>query len=392
MSYDEQLQGDIATFLAPKKALVKRRGRGQLRHDYLVPGGPYEEQWDWDAFFIGCALAAEIPTEAVYLRNWALNYIENARTDGFTPGLVTPSGPDARLNHMKPLLAQGSLLASRLLDDNAWLTPERYEVLKSVVLYRERNGFFDAQRGLFMWTNSMESGADNNVALLDFPDRSVLAVDASSFVLMEYAAMADLAVRTRNAPDVQMFSEKADLLRQAITRHMWSEEHRAFLNIDLATGNFVTAVGYSSVHPFCAGIADRRQADAFFESWLLNTQKLRSPFGIRTLSKDHPAYNNVNMIKPHSNWQGPLWPIATYFYAMALVQYGRAQEAMSITEQMTRLCVDDIKVSGGMHENYDAETGLPLAAPNFVSWNLLLLGLPSLIEKGENPFALYSRR
>src|SRR5687768_6634623 len=92
------LQHDLRTCIAPFKSRVKRSAEGMLKHDYLVPGGPYPEQWDWDAFFIGMALASEDPKEAIYLRNWALNYIENSRGDGFTPGLVTPKGPDTRLN------------------------------------------------------------------------------------------------------------------------------------------------------------------------------------------------------------------------------------------------------------------------------------------------------
>src|SRR3989344_6826681 len=98
---------DLATqvkqALAPKKAQVKRRAKGFIKHDYLVPGGPYEEQWDWDAFFIGVSLASEIPSEAAYLKNWALNYLEHVHADGYTPGLLTPRGVDPRLKHIKPL-------------------------------------------------------------------------------------------------------------------------------------------------------------------------------------------------------------------------------------------------------------------------------------------------
>jgi neutral trehalase len=64
------LEDKIKSALAPKKAQVKRRASGLIKHDYLVPGGPYEEHWDWDAFFIGMSLAADIPSEAIYLKNW----------------------------------------------------------------------------------------------------------------------------------------------------------------------------------------------------------------------------------------------------------------------------------------------------------------------------------
>src|SRR3989338_9817444 len=110
------LERELRQKLAYGKTLVKRRAQGFIKHDYLVPGGPYEEQWDWDGFFIGMALASEIPSEAVYLKNWALNYLEHVAPNGFTPGLITPRGVDKRLKHIKPFLAQGVYLVSNFLN------------------------------------------------------------------------------------------------------------------------------------------------------------------------------------------------------------------------------------------------------------------------------------
>ena len=104
------------TAIAPFKAFIKRKANGHLPYDYLVPAGPYNEQWDWDAFFMGVALSAEISSEAIYLRNWALNYITNAKPNGKVAGCLTAKGYDERLNHMKPFLAQGAYLAGKLSD------------------------------------------------------------------------------------------------------------------------------------------------------------------------------------------------------------------------------------------------------------------------------------
>src|SRR3989338_10049764 len=111
----DRLQKEITDMLRPKKELVKRRAKGRIHHDYLVPGGPYEEHWDWDGFFIGMALASHISSEAIYLKNWCLNYLKAVRPNGFTPGLLTPHGTDKRLRHMKPFLAQGAYFASNFL-------------------------------------------------------------------------------------------------------------------------------------------------------------------------------------------------------------------------------------------------------------------------------------
>ncbi len=43
MAEDNQLLEHLKLMLANKKALVKRKAKGFIKHDYLVPGGPYEE-------------------------------------------------------------------------------------------------------------------------------------------------------------------------------------------------------------------------------------------------------------------------------------------------------------------------------------------------------------
>lgn len=42
----------IKTTLAPFKAFIKRRANGHLPYDYLVPAGPYQEQWNWGGLIL----------------------------------------------------------------------------------------------------------------------------------------------------------------------------------------------------------------------------------------------------------------------------------------------------------------------------------------------------
>jgi glycogen debranching enzyme len=108
------------------------------------------------------------------------------------------------------------------------------------------------------------------------------------------------------------------------------------------------------------------------DRYVLEARKLWAPHGIRSLAADEPLYNNENVIKPYSNWQGPIWPHANWMVIHALLYYGFPDAAIEVAERVTRLCLDDLEVNGMMHENYHAESGAPLAAPNFISWNLLV--------------------
>lgn len=369
------------------KTLVKRRAKGALKYDYLVPGGPYEEQWDWDAFFVGISLLADIPSEAIFLKGWALNYLYHTNTKtGFTPGLVTPAGRDKRLHHIKPFLAQGIYFASKALNDFSWVKPE-YNKLKLSILYREK-GLWSKKYGLGMWYDSMESGADNNIACLPYPNGTVLSADLNAFMYREYKALSLIAKQLGKTGEAKKFTNKATILKQNINKYLWDNKDKTYYNVDSRTGKFIKHHTYSNCIPLWAKLASPANGREMIKRYWINPKKMWGNYGIRTLAKDDPAYNNKNIIKPHSNWQGPVWPIANYLYMHALLNYGFQKHAEQLAAKIAGNCFRDIESTGGMHENYDAETGEPLAAPNFVSWNLLVGQMADQAKTKHNPFAL----
>ena len=133
---------------------------------------------------------------------------------------------------------------------------------------------------------------------------------------------------------------------------------------------------------------DRGQA--MIRRYLWTDEHMLTPFGLRSLSRQDAEYNNVNMIIPYSNWQGPIWPIANYFYFVALRNYGFGAEAGELVARLAKLYAADIAFCGSLHENYDAETGLPMAPSasqskhgqegGFIGWNLLLQDMIEMLE------------
>ena len=387
----EQAQ-QLKQLLAPLKARVKRKAAGALAYDYLCPGGPYDEQWDWDGYFIGVALASADKGEAVYLRNWCLNFLINSDADGFTPGVITPQGRDQRLNQMKPFLAQGAYLASRFLRDFSWITPH-LERLVRVVTYRERH-LWDAVRGLALWHDAMESGADNNVA---FPvsapgepppvDR-VAGADVNTFVYREYLALALIQRALGRDVEAQEYHSCAQALMTAMNRCLWSEAEHSYYNLDTVTGQLIKRMTYSNFVPLWGQIAPVQYGEEQIGAHLLNSDEMWAEYGGRSLAANDAGYNNVNMIKPYSNWQGPVWPIANYLYMHGLLHYGFQAQAQELASKITRLCLNDVRASNGMHENYHAETGEPLAAPGFVGWNLLVAQMTDEAALQQDPFEI----
>jgi alpha,alpha-trehalase len=353
------------------KSRVIRRANGVLPFDYVVPSGVYEELWDWDAFFVGLHLISVDKANGVYLKNWCLNFLRFTEPDGQTPGGLRPwAGRDARLYHIKPLMGQAAYYASTSLGDFIWVEP-LWDKMAACVTYRERF-MSDNPTGLVKWWDGLESGADNNPTLVPRYHNSIAAGDVNGFMVLDYRAMAIIADRLGRTEESTAFKERALRLGQAINRHLWDSDDASYYSYDSVERKRMRIVTYSNLIPLWAGLASAQQAKQMIERFVLNPAKLWSPFGIRSVAADEPSYNNENVIKPYSNWQGPIWPHANWMTMHALLRYGYPEQALEVAERVTRLCLADLATNGMMHENYHAETGAPLAAPNFVSWNLLV--------------------
>ncbi len=387
---------------------VIRPAKGFLKHDYLVPGGFYEEQWDWDGFFIGVHLATRRPSDAIYLKNWALNFINAADDDGYVPGCLTPDGPESghRLFQMKPFIAQGICIASRCLGSFDWIAPH-YETITSIARRREQTQC-DREIGLFFWTNAVQSGADNNPALTNDPEdrNAILACDANTFEVGEYRALAKLATELGRANDAVQFQSKARKLAEEMNRRLWNAEGETYYNVRRDTGEQVKRITYSNFVPLVQRIAPQESGRKMIQRYLWNEDHMLTPFGLRSLSKQDPDYNNANILYPHSNWQGPVWPIANYLYLRGLLNYGFLDEAKRLADMLLELCLGDLERCGSMHENYHAETGAPLAPSGasdaqrgdqspkgpmkagFIGWNLLVENMQEEIASGEKPLLI----
>lgn len=387
-SADESLIDNIKHAIGAKKYLVKRSAKGALPYDYLVPGGYYNEQWDWDAFFMGVCLAAEISSEAIYLKNWALNYFHNATKEGYTPGCITPSGPEkgTRAFLMKPFIAQGVYFASKFLGDFSWVTPH-YEILRAIVTYREKK-LWNNELDLGVWYSWIESGADNNPSILDFPKGTIVATDVNTFIYRDYLAMAKIAKELNKKNDAAYFNKRAKIIAKNINRYLWNNQDETYYNYNSKTQKHIKRITYSNLVPLWANLAAQKDGEAMTKRYILNPKKLWSKHGIRTLAVDDKDYNQANIIRPYSNWQGPVWPICNYIHMHGLLNYGFQKEAIEVARRITVLCLNDINSTGGMHECYNADTGDPLAAPNFVSWNLLVGNMLDEPIHNKNPFAL----
>ena len=366
-----------------QKSRSIRPAEGYIKYDYLIPAGFYKQMWDWDGFFIGCYLASHKLEDTKYLKWWVLNFVNGTDEEGYVPGCITIKGPRPIFGKfaMKPFLSQGAYFASFYSGDFLWIKPI-YKKLQLVLSYREKTQY-DPKSGLFFWDNAVQSGADNNPVLTnDSTDRSaILGVDINTFQLREYISMMLIAEKLGDNDNVNLYKKKAETLKAAILKYLWFPDEFSFFNVRRDNKQAIKRISYSNFVPLIQNLVSLKEGKEMIRRYLWNPQYMLSEFGLRSLSKQDKDYNNECMIIPYSNWQGPLWINANFLYSIALINYGFREEARQLAGKLAPVLLNDIKACGSMHEDYDADTGAPLAPTaaqspggkftGFVGWNLL---------------------
>lgn len=379
--YEEVSEGYVGL-----REQVVRQPQGCLKYPYLIPAGFYQNLWDWDAFFMANHFISR--GEPQYMRDWVKLYADLADETGYISGSLTPEGARpmySKYAPMKPLLAQGAYHYSVAANDFSWIAPH-YEDIKRVVNY-QRTKRYDEKYGLYFWEIAMFSGADNNPALnyWDGDTRSYLSTDISAFMYGEMLSLAVIARELGHKAESEQFAAEAKAIKENLNKYCWNEKDECYYNVDRETGDHYPRVSYNSFVPLMYKMAPTKEAGrALLQRYMLSPDAMRSEYGFRSLSKADPEYNNKNIIKPFSNWQGPIWCITNYIYSIALKHYGFEQEIAWMATAVGRLIVKDLREFGTMHETYHAETGEPLAPSSFkyktadgriqgfVSWNLCM--------------------
>lgn len=364
-----------------KDAIVKPP-QGILKHPYLVPSGPYYQLFDWDSYFMGVALSYDhhgAPL-ATSVQDFLSFVNQNAGDRGYTPREIAPTGFWALPEMCKPFLAQAAYRASLTTGSVEWLRPW-YKRLAATLQFWEDTR--QQPNGLFVWFNGVESGVDNNPAVSDRPALSTEGVDLQCYIFREYEAMAILAAKLGYANDAAAYRTKAAALEQKVQSQMWSATAGTFLNIDARTGRQIDILTWTNFVPLWAGIATKAQASQMIDEHLLNPHEFWTPYGIRTLAPNQALYDPVR-----GYWRGPVWILPNYLLMHGLMNYGYRKQAAELAQRTQQLLVRDLKATGGMNECYNPDSGQPVAAPHFVSWDLLAEHMLKEATTGRDPTAL----
>ena len=350
--------------------------------------------YTWD--FHHAAMRFAIGGKPQYLRFLVDNLLAYQQADGHTPHVVNVDRGPRFLDvpsHAQPFLLQAAMMYVHQTDDSAWGNSVFPKLIKYVD-YSDK--VYSTAYGLKRWRTNWLGGVDNDVVTAFLPPDSVASCDINGWVYMELLAGKKLAERLERASEAEAFDRRAKAHRRIVNEKMWFDEVKSYSAYRLCDGRPLFAYTFdplpqgvgefafqagTNLMPLYARMADRQSGREMIQKYVLSEKHFWSPYGIRTLSRASEYFNNAVWGNPsrfgdyrrmtESNWQGPVWIPLNYFVFHALRHYGFEAEARVLADRSVDVLANSLAVMGSFSENFDSETGRPLYASHYTSWNLL---------------------
>ena len=365
----------VREYLAEACKGLCKEPKGALEYPYVVPGAEYQDLWDWDSFFVACALPDNL---AEYGCGAAKNLINSvAETTGRPTKKFTVEGYRERLCFPYPLHAQYAYVMAKKTGDFSWIEPF-WEKLKLMRRWFDENSI--SARGYYMWTNCYGNGLDNNPQVYGLGPRMSAGVDLACWHYRDIMALYKLALIFEPAV-ADAYKIQAENLKKQISEQYFDKMDKCFYAIatvddpvlvtaqPISWNTYLKFRSCTCHYPLWAGVATPEQAKSI-RDFIMSEDEFLAPVGVRSHSKADPVYNNIAMEDP-SNWQGPVWGLTSYMAALGLARYGYKQDALEICRRMNMAFANDIKENGCLHEFYHGDNGQPIMRPGFISWNAL---------------------
>ena len=363
----------------------------------------------WD--YHHAAMRFAVSGRPEYLRFLVDNYLTYQLDDGNTPSVIfVDRGPRfiEPSYHAQPFLIQAAVLYVHLTSDTSWGESVYGKLIKYLEFYDQH---YTAAYGLKRWRVNWMGGLDNDVVNTFLPPDMVASADINAWFYLELLAARKLAYLLERCEDADAFSLRAQRHREIVNEKLWYDKMKTYSALNLCDGtplfNLPFEEGASvpseigrfafqtstNLIPLYTRMADPESARAMIETYVISENHFWSPYGIRSLSKASEYYNNAVLGNPsrfsdhrritESNWQGPVWIPMCYFTFHALRYYGFAKEAGILANNTIDVLANSLSLRGSFAENFNAETGEPLYASCYTSWNLLGDTLHDDLESGQ---------
>lgn len=400
----------LKKFIIEKAEFCVHEPAGKLAYQYVTPTygvkpgeddlslvsersltGHYLQMYDWDACFFSQA-AFRLGLNG-FAQSVVSNFLSLREADGYVPRTISPQRTWDQGDICKPFLAQ-ALIAGKA--DNKALPPKLINDLNDYLRYYRTRRL--TEQGLYHWRNVLESGIDNNFTLLapheaskdenennpKFPDNILLASDLNAYLANEFAAFSKLAKAVGNTGFELEYAKLAAELKENIEEKLWNPRLGLYCNLNPESKEQVEIRSWSGLAPALFDACSPEKAEEVIKRNILASEHFLRPHGLASTAASERLYNQAKRglygRAIVSNWQGPVWVLPNALVNRCLVKYGYMKEAEDLAWRVISTMANALAETGTLFENYNAETGEPLWAPQFISWNILTLELIEILE------------
>ena len=244
-------------------------------------------------------------------------------------------------------------------------------------------------------------------------------VDLRCWMALASSLMSDIGNIIGKEKEALKYAEISTFLRDSylLDSMHWSQEHNAYLDYGLHTEGvrlqrppppkgqpmqhnqdkirvvtiepklqYVNQLGYISLFPFILGVLDPKspKIPKILDS-IEDPNKLFTPFGLRSLSKDASLYNKKNTEHDAPYWRGPIWININFLVVRALynlkedigVDKSVRTQAQRIYTKLRNGIIDNVIKeyyrTGYVWEQYDDKTGQGKGCKPFTGWSALVV-------------------
>ncbi|MHB9071486.1 MAG: MGH1-like glycoside hydrolase domain-containing protein [Sedimentisphaerales bacterium] len=331
-----------------------------------------------------------------YLRFLVENLLTYQQDDGNTPSVLHVDRGPRFIDppyHAQPFLFQSAFLYVHQTGDKAW-GESVFAKLTKYLNYYDNN--YSAAFGLKRWRVGWMGGLDNDVVTAFLPPDTIASSDINAWLYIEMLAAEKLAKLLERSEEADSFARRSKKHREIVNDKLWYGRMNSYSAFSLCDGSPLFSLSCegtpkeigqfafqscSNLIPLYARMADHDLAQAMIKTYVINENHFWSPYGIRSLSKASEYFNNAVWGNPsrfgdhrrmtESNWQGPVWIPINYFVFHALRHYGFMQEAGVLAGRTLAVLAKSLQIQKSFSENFNSETGEPLYASCYASWNLL---------------------
>ncbi|MGC2298584.1 MAG: trehalase family glycosidase, partial [Acidobacteriaceae bacterium] len=394
---------------APK---LLRDPEGSLKYPSVSPSLPGKEYstslWDWDTYWTARGLfrVARVSGNpqlhskvCEHAQGSLLNFLDHQSEEGRIPLMLDVTDPDPfgclraaapnTHNQAKPVMGQLALLIADERQSVEWIASRFDDLLRFYDSWRLGNL---ASIGLFVWGDDVAIGDDNDPTTFGRPFFSSANLLLNCLFYQDLLASAELARRLDRYRDHDLLSSQAQGLAQRIQTFCWDPRDSYYYTVDVQCvdrrAELIPHVPrgmamswkclplriqmFTGFLPLWCGIAPQLDAQKLVNINYLADDRLRAPWGVRSLSNRETMYSLAFSSNP-SNWLGPVWITVNYFVWKALQRYGFGKEAGVLADKTLLLLSRDLQANGSLNEYYDPDTGAALSHKGFLDWNLLVL-------------------